>query len=486
MQDKEFLKEVLENVPNNISAGLSLVKMEIESTNYQEALNILIKLWKNTHDEKVGDILADLSQKIVNDFKRERNKDSEVINRIVRIIQIVLDSNKITIDSLQYNIIGGLALDAYSLIPIFKNKNNNLIKEKNIIFFSGNSANPALVDILSRQLPILQSPEFPKSIPFSFFDWDSYSYKFNKEFAEEFFGRHSPLVEQIIQFQPSTCANSYSEEKEEENSHLLNQSLLTFNEAEEKKGEAFLRNVLKRPENGWFVCIYARDGGYYNETTQNPNHFRNAEIDSYIPAVEDIIRRGGYVVRIGSATNKKLNYSSNFVFDYSASEYNDPFLDIYLISKCRFLIGTPSGYTHVALPFKVPQLLVNSINCFGGKCDLWIPKKMIDTKTNQSVRFSDFMNRYYGANNLGLLAENGVNQEKIINIKYIDNTPEEILSATTEMFNRMENNHIKDLQVESIKHEFQKEWLKWKRPFEDTNIASSFISSNKELFKVND
>ena len=481
-QNKEFYMEVLQNAPANISAGLSLVKILIDEHNFKHAFNVLTDLWNNTHNPEIGTLLSQVAQKLINDYEIDSKQNDQTVARIVSLVKSALN-NKISVDALQYNIIGGLALDALTLIPIFENFKHKL-ENKLPVFFSGDSANPALVEMISRKLPVFKIDNFPKNIPFSSFDWAEYRYNFNSGFASEMFGKYADLVSDIVEFQPSTCADIYIDDNERNELNNSTDPLLDFNSEENNKGEDFLRNVVKIPDDGWYVCIYTRDAGYYNENEQSSNAFRNADINQMIPAIEEIISRGGYVIRVGSKTISKLNYYHPHVFDYSTSIYIDPLLDIYLIAKARFLIGTPSGYTHVALPFRTPQLLVNAVNCFGGKCDLWIPKKMIDTNTNLPVKFSDFMNRYYSLNDLGAVAENGINQDRLLNVRYVDNTSDEILSATKEMFDRMEKQQDIDSDVENIRNNFKPEWLKWDRPADYLNIASCFIRDNKEYFTI--
>lgn len=128
-------------------------------------------------------------------------------------------------------------------------------------------------------------------------------------------------------------------------------------------GRAYLSHCGLEPEHDWFVCVFARDGGYVRtfkdglETTYTD--FRNADIDSYGAAIEAIVAAGGWVFRLGAAATKPLSFPHERVIDYACRDRTD-LLDIFLASHCRFMMGTPAGITDVAGTFGRPFLAVHS------------------------------------------------------------------------------------------------------------------------------
>jgi len=93
----------------------------------------------------------------------------------------------------------------------------------------------------------------------------------------------------------------------------------------------------------WFVTMHIREGG------DNLRDLRNADPNTYIDAVKLIIREGGWVFRIGSKNmSSAMNFESARFIDFSSIEDIPPHIDIFLLSNCRFFVGTGSGPIAVA------------------------------------------------------------------------------------------------------------------------------------------
>ena len=58
-----------------------------------------------------------------------------------------------------------------------------------------------------------------------------------------------------------------------------------------------------------FVCLHVRDSAYLKDLSKELVHhnFRDADIDTYIDAVKEIIRRGYFVIIMGVYSNKKIS-----------------------------------------------------------------------------------------------------------------------------------------------------------------------------------
>lgn len=108
------------------------------------------------------------------------------------------------------------------------------------------------------------------------------------------------------------------------------------------------------PADAWFVCLHVREGGYLNDQCAE----RNADISNYIGAIEEVTSRGGWVVRMGDATMKKLPVMEH-VIDYPFTAAKSALMDVYLISECRAYIGMSSGIYEVAILFRRPIILTN-------------------------------------------------------------------------------------------------------------------------------
>lgn len=133
---------------------------------------------------------------------------------------------------------------------------------------------------------------------------------------------------------------------------------------------AFGRYALKQmgiPEDAWFVALHVREGGYYAEGSTSANAHRNASIEDYLPGVKEITDRGGYVIRLGDHTMKPFPPMDR-VIDYAHSALKSPTLDLVILATSRFVVGTTSGLTNVALSFGTPMVLVN---CISSDWQIW-------------------------------------------------------------------------------------------------------------------
>lgn len=480
---QRLLNQALFLAPGDLLAGLSLVRLEMENQNPAAAVRVLADLWRETRDSKVGDILAEVSLALAQSADHGAFEDRKVIERLAGMLKALHGANGILIDTLEYDIIGGLAEDARKLIPIYK-AGLTARTGKPVVFFSGKAANPALVEMISRVLPTFVDYNFPGLMSYSTYDWTQGRYSLNQQFSRDFFGRHVDLFKNLVEFTHSTSGRAYCESREEENGFLANVTpQINFNQEEAGMGEAFLRNKLCLPEGAWFVCVYARDAAYYGETPQSPNWFRNSDIQTFLPAIDEILAHGGYVVRVGERTSQVLHHPDPRFLDYSNSPFREPLLDVYLLAKCRFLLGTPSGLCHVANIFGTPELMVNSVNiCNISSAALYIPKKIRDVRTGRILPFSAFMDRFFSANDVGAFCENGINQEKLLKVYYEDNTPDEIAAAAREMMDRLDGAHTESPEVAAARERFAQAWKRWGSTMYKPPIATFFIEAYPELF----
>ena len=114
-------------------------------------------------------------------------------------------------------------------------------------------------------------------------------------------------------------------------------------------------------------------------------------------------------------------------------------------------------------------LLVNFLNTFEYFCykdtDIFLPKTLIDKKNNELVPLEKLFNF-----EIGNYVDDNIYEEKKIKIQ--DNTPEEILLATQEMFNLVDkkdqNNFFKDYNTR-----FKKELNSLYKNYFDYHLESS-------------
>lgn len=221
---------------------------------------------------------------------------------------------------------------------------------------------------------------------------------------------------------------------------------LQFTPQEEERGRSCLKKMGLNPDKDWFVCIYARDSAYMNTVFANKafnkrdwsyHDYRNADIDTFRLAVQYIVDRGGYVFRMGHHVEKAFNFKHDHVFDYAVNG-RDEFMDIYLMSHCKFVLGTTSGICDVAMIFDVPRICVNTTPSFVppySKNCLFIPKKIRRRETGEMVPFGEFIGRTKNFLEPMLWYSHAFSAA---GYRYVDNDEQEILAITKEMMERLE------------------------------------------------
>ena len=111
------------------------------------------------------------------------------------------------------------------------------------------------------------------------------------------------------------------------------------------------------PRGAWFVALHVRDLRWRG-TTAGLQAIRNADTASYGPAIREITRRGGFVVRLRDPDAPPLPPFAN-VIDYGASEMRADWMDIFLLARSRFVLGSASGPIFVPPLYNVPCVLTN-------------------------------------------------------------------------------------------------------------------------------
>jgi putative glycosyltransferase (TIGR04372 family) len=202
------------------------------------------------------------------------------------------------------------------------------------------------------------------------------------------------------------------------------------------------------PTGAWFVCLHCRQDGYVDGEYQS---YRNADINSFIPAIEAIIQRGGWVILMGDAKSMKLPPMEG-VIDYAHGNDKSDWMDIFLCAGCKFFLGTSSGLSAVAHVFGVPVVSTNAapLSMLDGyrSGDLSIQKLIWSNEYKRLLKFRDifysnisnfrFDNLYYEAN-----------------VKVVDNDSEEIKQVVLEMMDCIDGKCIYSVEDEQLQKKFK-------------------------------
>ena len=151
------------------------------------------------------------------------------------------------------------------------------------------------------------------------------------------------------------------------------------------------------PEGKWFVCVHVREGGFLPRNEAIQSH-RNASIDHVIPAMREVLKRGGVCVRMGDGTMSPLPQMHG-VIDYAHSPLKSPRMDVILCAKARLFLGCTSGLAFLSAIFGVPIAHANMIPVatLGLHVqDISIPKLIFSEREARYLPFSEILGTAIG------------------------------------------------------------------------------------------
>jgi putative glycosyltransferase (TIGR04372 family) len=213
----------------------------------------------------------------------------------------------------------------------------------------------------------------------------------------------------------------------------------------------FLQSVLRDwglPEDSWFVCLHNRERGY-SPSDDYMHIYRNASIDSYSLAIQEITKRGGWVIRMGDPNMTPLP-SLPQVIDYAHSPLRSPRLDVCLCASSRFFLATSSGLYILGTLFGVPVATVNSAPMSTPpltSIDIAIPKLYVSA-CGRRLSFPEVMTSPLGNYRFNEEYEKA-------GIRAVSNSPEDIRDLTVEMLERLDGTCNYTEEDEDLQHRFR-------------------------------
>ena len=188
-----------------------------------------------------------------------------------------------------------------------------------------------------------------------------------------------------------------------------------------------------------YVCMLNRDQKYLSETFPERNwhyhSFRNCSIENYLPAAEELTKRGYYVIRVGAKVGDLMETTNPKIIEYEHNGFRTELLDIYLAAHCGFFIGCNSGFDAVPWLFHRPEVYVNISDL--EYAHTWLSNCVMIFKKywlKQEKRFMSVAEMIKsGAGRFHRTAE-----YENMGIELIENTQEEILDVVDEMVLRLE------------------------------------------------
>ena len=197
--------------------------------------------------------------------------------------------------------------------------------------------------------------------------------------------------------------------------------LLKLRESDRARSEPIFREW-GMPEGSWFVCFHIREGAHRRRGSEN------ADPLTYLSAMKEVVRRGGFAIRMGNPAMTPLPKIEG-VIDYAHAEQRADWLDVALWAQCKFFVGTNSGPLCVPASFGVPTLSTN-VPVLGLvpslKNSIVIPKLCANEGGKELIPYSRLLELP--------VAWTSALQPIDANVRLIDNSPEELRFAVIDMF----------------------------------------------------
>jgi putative glycosyltransferase (TIGR04372 family) len=263
---------------------------------------------------------------------------------------------------------------------------------------------------------------------------------------------------------------------------------IPFLPAETDEALAWLRG------KGWrdgepFVCLLVRDNEYLikdsfqekvfgrSADAWSYHDYRNSDIDSYVPAVQWLAKQGVWVIRMGKLMAKPLPTDMDHVIDYAFDRGKSDLLDIWLFANCTGCVCTSTGPDELSMLYDRPILSVNALPLglfLSWSRSIFVPKILQWTATGRDLSIGDYL-----ANNW-----TRTNDYKSAGISIVDLSPEEIVTAVQEFWQRVSETWQSEPEDQKRQDEFWKickQWPSfskyhgWRHP--DARVGESWLRS---------
>lgn len=251
--------------------------------------------------------------------------------------------------------------------------------------------------------------------------------------------------------------------------------LFELSEQEVRRGRKALA-AMGIPSGAWYVCLHVRSRGF-KSAHEGLHDTLNADITTYDSAIETIVQRGGWVIRMGDPSMPRLP-PRNGVVDYAHGPQKADWMDVFLCGTCRFYIGTSSGLGYVPNLFGVPCVFTNWFPTGTrplNSTDIFIPKLHWYDDLNEYVPFAESL-----APPLGHIHANRTLRALRVSLK--DNTREDLRDIVVEMLDRLGGEATYTDEDERVQARFDAV-AAHSRSFGNARVGRDFIRKHSELLQ---
>lgn len=205
---------------------------------------------------------------------------------------------------------------------------------------------------------------------------------------------------------------------------------------EDERAAARVAADLGIPADGRLVVLHVRESSTKAAAgvdDRSKDTARNARIETFFPAIDEIVAHGCTVVRIGDPSMTPIERPG--VVDLATDPRRTQAVELWCLARCHFFVAADSGPYLLSWLLDVPCLSVNITNTLGvfplRAHDRYLIKRVRDATTGQMVPLAEMLQENF-------LYSMRRRMFKLDEIEYVDNTPEEILAGVREMFDAVE------------------------------------------------
>lgn len=289
-----------------------------------------------------------------------------------------------------------------------------------------------------------------------------------RKYLEEDLSLTATLQGKVVYIEHAKCIVQKEWERQDR------QPLFQLNSEDQEFGREQLAKV-GIPRDAWFVSLHVRDAGYKTGShlaNEEYDSYRNADIESYKFAVQEVVKRGGYVIRVGDP-QMKPSFTMEGYFDYALSDIRSNRMDIFLFSQCRCFVGVSSGPVLTPVLFGVPVVMTNFVPMSGrphaGNC-IFIPKLLWLRDERRYATFHEVL-----SSDLGRMFTSHGYEEK--NVDPIDNSPEEIRDVVVEMLDRLDGDIVYSEEDEKYQRSISELYQKYSGYGDMGRMGKAFIQN---------
>ncbi len=251
-------------------------------------------------------------------------------------------------------------------------------------------------------------------------------------------------IDQIYETEKVNLKNLTEKKYSEIPKFYFNCKIFDIEKKLKEKGQIIL-NKIGFDDNKKIVCVHVRDNKFRKD--RGIKDYRNSNIDNYREGINYLIERGYQVIRLGRSPCRKINFKNKYFFDYATSHIQSDEMDLYLIKKCKFYIGTQSGILDLANIFNKPTLTTNMVEMFNS-----FPRKIVDRGIFKKIFKNNGKKIPLMSYNQFPYSKYHIPQYKVKDLIFKENSPSEILESIIEFEHNLNKAKFTNLQKKFNKY----------------------------------